>query len=181
MSLSQTQKPAYIKRGIDVENVLEFKKSNGTLVGYNREGYIAISNEELLCLPVDFLVPAAMENVINEDNAGKIKAKVIFEMANGPVSYEADKILSKNGMVIIPDILANCGGVCVSYFEWYQNMNNEKWDYKKVMDTMAEKLSKSFEEVLWIHKQFKTSFRTSAYILALQKLSKKLDSKLTKN
>ena len=181
VAISDSKIGLYKEDGIDVEDVIEFKKTKGTLEGFDRKGYTAITNEELLSLPVDFLVPAALENVINEDNASKIRTKVIFEMANGPVSSQADKILAKKGIVIIPDILANSGGVCVSYFEWYQNINNEKWDYIKVMDKMAEKLSKSFEEVYWIHKEFKTSFRTSAYILALQKLSKKLDNKLTNN
>lgn len=132
-----------------------------------------ITNEELLELRVDILIPAAMENVITKENASKIKAKIVFEMANGPTTPEADEILEKRGIMVVPDVLCNSGGVTVSYFEWFQNMNNEKWNKEKVNKRLKEKMEKAFDEVWKIHKEKKVTLRTAAYILALQRLSQK--------
>ena len=132
-----------------------------------------INNQELLELEVDILIPAALENVITAENAGKINAKIVFEMANGPTTPEADEILNKRGILVVPDVLANSGGVTVSYFEWYQNMHNEKWDLEKVNRKLEEKMIKAFEEVWKIHKEKKVILRTAAYILALQRLAEK--------
>lgn len=132
-----------------------------------------IPNADLLELDVDILVPAALENVITKNNAKDIKSKIVFEMANGPTSSEADQILNKRGILVIPDVLANCGGVTVSYFEWYQNMNGEVWDLDKVNGKLKEKMETAFEGVWEIYKEKKVSFRTAAYILALKKLSLK--------
>lgn len=132
-----------------------------------------ITNEELLELDVDILIPAAMENVITEKNAGKIKAKIVFEMANGPTTPEADEILNKKGILVVPDVLCNSGGVTVSYFEWYQNMHQEKWSLEKVNDKLNMKMVKAFGEVWKIHKEKGVNLRIAAYILALQRLSTK--------
>ena len=132
-----------------------------------------ISNGELLELDVDILIPAAMENVITKDNASKIKAKIVFEMANGPTTSEADEILNEKGILVVPDVLNNAGGVVVSYFEWYQNMHEERWSLEKVNEKLKEKMEKAFEEVWKIHKDKKVTLRTAAYILALKRLSKK--------
>lgn len=132
-----------------------------------------ISNEELLELPVDILIPAALENVITEKNAAKIKAKVVFEMANGPTTYEADQILNKRGIMVVPDVLANSGGVTVSYFEWLQNRNNQKWSLEEVNNNLRGKMEKAFEEVWIIHKNKKVTLRIAAFILALKRLSEK--------
>lgn len=132
-----------------------------------------ISNEKLLGLDVDILVPAALESVIHKDNAGNIKAKVILEMANGPITAEADEILDKKGITVVPDVLANCGGVTVSYFEWFQNMHNEKWDLKKVEDSLKDKIVLAFNEIWHISQERKVSLRIAAYVLALQRLTAK--------
>ncbi len=132
-----------------------------------------ISNEQLLGLEVDILIPAAMENVITKENAKKIKAKIVFEMANGPTTAEADEILNKRGIMVIPDVLANSGGVTVSYFEWYQNMHKEKWDLQKVNQKLKEKMESAFGKIWEIHLEKKVNIRTAAYILALKRLSKK--------
>lgn len=132
-----------------------------------------VTNKELLELPVDILVPAALEGVITRENAHKIKAKVVFEMANGPVTAEGDEILDKRGIIVVPDVLANAGGVTVSYFEWYQNMKNQSWPLNKVRTKLKEKMVTAFEEVWKIKQGKKVSMRTAAYILALKRLSEK--------
>ncbi|MBI2074220.1 MAG: Glu/Leu/Phe/Val dehydrogenase [Candidatus Levybacteria bacterium] len=129
-----------------------------------------ITNEDLLELPVDILVPAALENVITEKNADKIKAKIVFEMANGPTSLEGDKILHGRGIPVVPDVLANSGGVTVSYFEWYQNMHGEHWKLEEVKDKLKEKMTDAFKNVWNIHEEKKVDLRTGAYILALRRL-----------
>ena len=124
-------------------------------------------------MPVDILIPAALEEVIHAKNASKIKAKIVFEMANGPTTAEADEILAKKGVLVVPDVLANAGGVTVSYFEWLQNMKDESWDLEKVRGKLKKKMVKAFEEVWKIHENKKIDLRTAAYVLALQRLAKK--------
>lgn len=167
--------------GFNVESVKKCKKDTGALRNCYCQGDVCeiakkgcfINNEELLELPVDILIPAALEGVITAKNAKKIKAKIIFEMANGPVTAEADKILNERGIIVVPDVLANAGGVTVSYFEWYQNMKNQKWDLLKVRTKLQEKMVTAFDEVWATHKSEKTDLRTAAYILALKRLTSK--------
>jgi len=129
-----------------------------------------ITNAELLELDCDILIPAALENQINECNAAKIKAKYIVEGANGPTTVEADKILESRGIVVIPDILANCGGVVCSYFEWVQNLANYYWTETEVNTKLGEIMCRAFEEVYAMHLAQKTSLRTAAYMTALKRL-----------
>jgi glutamate dehydrogenase/leucine dehydrogenase len=129
-----------------------------------------VDTQEVLELDVDILVPAAIEEVITKKNAYNIKAKIILEMANGPTDFEADKILTNKGILIIPDILANSGGVATSFFEWFQNINDEKWNKEKVLGKLKIKMEKAVEEVIAISKLHKTSLREAAYILALQRI-----------
>lgn len=131
-----------------------------------------ITNEALLELPVDILIPAALENVLTKENAPNIKAKIVFEMANGPTSAEADKVLNKRKVIVVPDVLANSGGVTVSYFEWYQNIKNQRWDLQKVNKKLQDYMTTTFESVWKISQTKKVSLRIAAYILALQRLSK---------
>ncbi len=136
-----------------------------------------ITSEELLTLPVDILVPAALENVINEQNAEKIKAKIILEMANGPTTNKAEEILNKKGVLIIPDVLANSGGVATSYYEWHQNMNNEHWPKKEVLAKLKGKMEKATSDVYLLHKKYNVSLRQAAYMTALQRIHNKLNKK----
>ncbi len=168
VALSDSKGGIYNPEGLSVESVLLYKKEKSTLKGF--EGVKEISNEELLLLPVDILVPAASENVITKENARNIKAKIIIEMANGPVTPEADEILESREILSAPDILANSGGVTVSYFEWYQNMQNEKWNKEKVLAELNKKMKDAFNSVWSVYEDKKTSLRKSAFIIAIQKV-----------
>jgi len=126
-----------------------------------------------LGLSVDILVPAAIENVITKDNALKIKAKIILEMANGPITEEAYPILEKNQIISAPDVLANGGGVIVSYFEWLQNRKNEHWTEKQVNQKLQEQLSKAFNEIFEISQKLNINLKEAAFISALAKIIKK--------
>lgn len=183
VALSDSKGGIYEPKGIgfNVSLVKKCKKDTGSLRNCYCQGDVCeiakkgcfITNEELLELPVDILIPAALEGVIDEKNAKKIKAKIIFEMANGPVTAQADEILNRKGIVIVPDVLANAGGVTVSYFEWYQNMKNQKWSLSKVRGRLKEKMVKAFDSVWETHKKEKTDLRTVAYIVALKRLVEK--------
>ena len=169
--------------GFNIDLVKECRLEKGFLAGCYCIGSVCdlarkyeegiIKNEELLELDVDILIPAALENVITKDNASKIKAKIVFEMANGPTTREADEILRKRDILVVPDVLNNAGGVVVSYFEWLQNMKGEKWSKEKVNEKLKEKMIKAFKQVWKIHKDKKVDLRTAAYILALQRLTEK--------
>lgn len=168
VALSDSRGGIYDSRGFDLKAVEKFKKETGALSGF--KGSKKITNEALLTLKVDVLVPAALENVLTGKNASKIKAKLVVEMANGPTTTEADRILKKKGVVVIPDILANSGGVATSYFEWYQNIHDEKWSKEKVLNKLDSLMVSAFNDVTATKKRFKTDFRSAAYILASQRI-----------
>ena len=130
-----------------------------------------ITNEELLALEVDVLAPAAMENVIHKDNAHTIKAKTVLELANGPTTNDADEILHSNGIMVVPDILANAGGVVVSYYEWLQNKHGEEWDKETVNDKLKKKMQYSAQKVMNRHIELNIPLRTATYVLALKRIA----------
>lgn len=160
----------YSNDGLNIEQVIEHKEKTGSVVGFADSK--DISNKELLELPVEILVPAAIENVINKDNAERIKAELIMELANGPITFEAGEILNKKGKVIIPDVLANSGGVVVSYFEWVQNIRHFYWDLEKVNDRLLEKMNMATDIVWKYSKEYKIDMRSAAYFVAIEKLVK---------
>ena len=161
----------YDDKGIDIGKAIQYRNENkGTLDGF--KGATRISNEELLSLDVDVLIPAALENAITEKNVNSIKAKVIVEGANGPTSHEADSIIEEKGIVAVPDILANAGGVIVSYFEWVQNRLGFKWTKNRVYRRSDSIIKQSFNNVFSISKKYKVSLRTAAYIAAIDKVSR---------
>ncbi len=160
----------YDDGGIDVAHAVDWVAAHGgTLEEYPRGE--RITNDELLLLDVDLLVPAALENVITSQNAGRIRAKVLCEGANGPTTPLADEILEASGVFVIPDILANAGGVAVSYFEWVQNRAGYAWSEAVVNTRLAEIMRRSFGEVLQIAQTERITLRTAAYMLAIGRVA----------
>jgi glutamate dehydrogenase/leucine dehydrogenase len=168
VAVSDSKGGIYNPDGLDFEAVLAHKKETGAVKDF--AGAKNISNEELLELPVQVLVPAALENVLNSDNASKIHAKIIVEMANGPTTPEADKVFAEKNILVIPDILANSGGVCTSYFEWYQNMHGESWSKEDVLSKLTDKMKKAFADVFEAKEKHNTTMRSAAYILAIKRI-----------
>jgi glutamate dehydrogenase/leucine dehydrogenase len=166
--------------GLSVDTTLDCKKEKGSVGGCYCKGSVcdisygrAISNEELLELPVDILVPAALENAITAKNAGQIKARVIVEMANGPVSSDAYPVLKEKNIVTIPDILANAGGVVVSYFEWAQGLQGYWWTEEEVNERLEKKLNMAFEAVWQKANDLKTGLKEAAFAVALERIAYK--------
>jgi len=158
-------------RGISLEKLVRLKKEHGSLEkSAKKEGLKTLPSNKILELDVDILVPAALEKSINEKNYQKIKTKTILELANGPTTSKAEKALINKGVDIIPDILASSGGVTVSYFEWLQNLKNEKWTKEKVNKSLKTKMVKVFNEVYETKEKHKISFRKAAYILAEKRI-----------
>ena len=177
VAVSDSKGGIYVPDGINPALTMECKKKNGYLAGCYCSGSVCdlkkgkqISNEELLTLPVDILVPAALENSLTRENAGNIQAKVVLEMANGPTTPEADAILYKRGIPVIPDVLSNSGGVTVSAFEWEQNREGQKWTKEQVNTKLSEKMEKAALAVWDASKQYKTDLRTAAFAVALGRI-----------
>ncbi len=152
-------------KGLDSKKVLEYKDKHGSVVGY--PGSKKISTEQLLTTPCDVLVPAALENQITPDIAKKIKCKIIAEAANGPTTPEADEILFKKGIMVIPDILANSGGVCISYLEWVQNLQRYYWTFNEVAKKMEEHIVRGFNDTYNLAKKHKVDMRKGSMVLAV--------------
>ncbi len=178
VAISDSKGALYDPDGIDIKKVMETKERTGIIdravcysLGASQEPCKVFTNEELLLLPVDILIPAALEDVITEENAEKIQAKIILEMANGPVTREADEILARRGVEIIPDILANSGGVVGSYFEWMQSWEQKYWTEEQVLAKIDEKLATAFAAVAEIKEKYGVSWRMASYIRALTRVA----------
>jgi glutamate dehydrogenase (NAD(P)+) len=156
-------------KGLDITDLLVWAAGHSPLVRYPRAEHI--TNEELLTLDCDVLVPAALENQITADIAERIRARIICEGANGPTTADADQILDRNGVFVIPDILANAGGVTVSYFEWVQDRGGYFWDEPTVNDRLEKIMSKAFQEVVGMAERHKTSNRIASYMLAIDRVA----------
>jgi len=160
----------YDKNGLNVPQVIQYMEQNRSLKGYPKAE--AITNDELFALPVDILIPAAIDGVITRDNMKTIKAKIISEGANGPITSEAQTYLENNGCYIIPDILANAGGVIVSYFEWVQGLQQFFWNEKEVNAKLAEIMLSSFNRVAANAERYECGMKTAALITSVERLSK---------
>lgn len=169
VAASDSRGGVYSADGIDPEALVKYKLEKGQVKDF--PGTEPISNEDLLELEVDVLYPAALENVITAKNADKIKAKILCELANGPTTPEADEILYKNGVRVIPDFLANAGGVTVSYFEQVQNTYNYYWSLDDVYKQLGEKMKKAYHSVYEMHIDQKVHMRTAAYLVAVQRVA----------
>ncbi len=169
VALSDSKGAIYNKKGFDVEKLMKYKKEHGTIADYP-QAQSRMSSEELKKLDVDILIPAALEHSIDSQTAKEIKAKIVVEGANGPLAKEADNILNDKGVLIVPDILANAGGVTVSYFEWVQDLQSFFWKRHQVNQALEEMMEEAFNNVWNIREKYDTDMRTAAYILAIERL-----------
>lgn len=172
------------RHGMDPKNVMAQKRSRGMIgnmycIGSVCDGtnYKAVANEKLLEIPCDILIPAALEHQITGKNAGRLKAKVVLELANGPTTPEADEKLKRRKIVVVPDILANAGGVTVSYFEWVQNKQGLYWSEAEVLKELEPIMRLSFDAIWERHLKYKTTLRVAAFILALERLQAAIKAK----
>ncbi|MDI3316054.1 MAG: Glu/Leu/Phe/Val dehydrogenase [Bacillota bacterium] len=154
--------------GLDVEAVVRHKAETGTVLGF--PGAREITNDELLTLDVDILIPAALENQLTAENAPRIRARIIAEAANGPTTPEADEILYRNGVLVVPDVLANAGGVTVSYFEWVQNRYNFYWTEEEVNQRLEAMMTRAFDAVYVMHEERGVSMREAADMVAVRRV-----------
>jgi glutamate dehydrogenase (NAD(P)+) len=172
VAVSDVSGGIYDSGGLDISAARDYIARNGTLEGYAPAGVRKITNDELIECDCDVLIPCALQNQITEANAGGVQAKLVIEGANGPTTVEADEILGRKGVVIVPDILSNAGGVVVSYFEWVQNIQELTWDEDQINATLKKILITSFRQVLDIVQKSNVTFRIAAYMLAVSKLVK---------
>lgn len=172
VAISDVSGAIYSEKGLDMEAIITFLRAErGRLLkDYTAPDVARISNEQLLQLEVDILIPAALENAIHERNAPHVQAKIILEGANGPTTSAADAVLEEKGVTVVPDILTNAGGVVVSYFEWLQNLQAEKWDEDEINRKLEHIMVRSFHDVWNMAEKAETSLRMGAYMLALDRL-----------
>ena len=170
IAVSDYQGGIFSSNGLDIHAVLQHKKETGSVIG--SEGTEDISNEDLLIIDCDVLIPAALENVITEANAADVKAKIIAEAANGPTTPEADRILEEKNVFIIPDILANMGGVTVSYFEWVQNVQHLFWKEEEINVRLKTIMDKAFKSVVEYKEKYSVYMRIAANMLGIDRVAK---------
>ncbi len=168
VAVSDSKGGIYKAEGLDVAEIIKTKQASGSVISY--ESADKITNEDLLKLDVTVLVPSALANTITAENAGEIKAKIVLELANGPTTPKADEILHKAGTLVLPDILANAGGVTVSYFEWVQNNYGYYWDTETVKSRLKEKMVTAFAKIWEKYDGKGHDFRTATYLLAIERL-----------
>jgi len=173
VAVSDSKGGIYSEKGLIPQKVMEHKEKTGSVVGFN--GAKQITNEEVLTTPCDILIPAALENAVTEQIAEKINASAVAEGANGPTTPEADKVLKERGIVVIPDILANAGGVTVSYFEWVQNLKRETWTLEEVHAKLEAKMVKGFRDVLEASRKYEVTMRQAAMAVAVQKVAEAIN------
>lgn len=170
VAVSDVSRAIYNKSGLDIKEICAFLNDGKRLLKDYKSDFEDITNEELLCADVDILVPAALDNQINAGNADKIRAGIIVEGANGPTTVEADEILDKKGVVVLPDILANAGGVACSYFEWVQNLQSYYWEEDQVNERLQTIMDNAFNAVWNTSKEKGVNVRTGAYLIAIKRL-----------
>jgi len=172
LAISDSKGGIYNENGLDINKLIEYKKTTGSLSNFPETKNV--TNEELLEIKCDVLIPAAFENQITGSNANNIKAKIILELANGPTTPDADEILFSKNIPVIPDVLANSGGVTVSYFEWDQNLKGEHWSEKEVFDKLLPLMNDAAQKTFEKGKEYKTDLRRGAFILGLKRIEEKI-------
>jgi len=179
LAISEAEGGIYVSKGLNPEETLKCKEAKGKIAGCYCIGSVCdanlgkqITNKQFLEMEVDVLVPAAVENVITKENAPKIRAKYIIEMANGPVTPEAEAILRNKGIISIPDFLSNAGGVIASYFEWLQSKEKTKWQKEKVLNELSKILEKAFDKVWDFSKKENINLRKAVYLIAVDRVAK---------
>jgi glutamate dehydrogenase/leucine dehydrogenase len=170
IGVSDSKSALHFKVGFDVPSLIEHKNSTGSLKGFNQG--VEITNSELLELDCDILIPSALEGQITKNNANNIKAKLVSELANGPTTGEADLILAKKGVVVVPDVLFNAGGVAVSYFEWVQNIYGYYWEESEVLEKLEKKMTSAFDDLVALSKEKNLTLREAAFALAVERIIK---------
>ena len=175
IAVSDVSTGIYYEDGLEIEKLLEWVKQGNYLKDYENDNYKLITNRELLTTKCDVLAPSAIENQITQANVNEIDCKIIVEGANGPTTPEADKILFKKGIRILPDILANAGGVCVSYFEYIQDINSYFWKLDRINAELKRIIIEAFEETYKISEERHISLRTAAYIIAVSRIAKAIE------
>ncbi|MBF1285136.1 MULTISPECIES: Glu/Leu/Phe/Val dehydrogenase [Neisseria] len=171
VAVSTVDVAIYNENGLDMEALFKEFQEKGFITneaGYGKE----ISNAELLALDVDVLAPCALENQLTSENAGKVRAKIVVEGANGPTTPEADAILRQNGVLVVPDILANCGGVVVSYFEWVQNLQGYYWEFDEVQEKETVVLRRAFRDIWNLAQEYDVDLRTASYMMSIRRVEK---------
>ena len=171
VAVSTVDVAIYNENGLDMEAIIKEFQEKGFITneaGYGKE----ISNAELLALEVDVLAPCALENQLTSENAGKVHAKIVVEGANGPTTPEADVILRQNGVLVVPDILANCGGVVVSYFEWVQNLQGYYWEFDEVQEKETVVLRRAFRDIWNLAQEYDVDLRTASYMMSIRRVEK---------
>lgn len=169
IGVSDSQGGIWNENGLEIKELLKHKEETGSVVNFKNAKNI--TNEELLELPCGVLVPSALENQITVDNALEINAKMVLELANGPTTPEADEILERRGITVIPDVLANAGGVAVSYFEWLQNMQRETWSEEDVLTRLEKTMAEAFDSVWNKKTELGSSVRGAAFVVALERIA----------
>jgi len=175
LAVSDVSGGLYHKEGLDINNLLEWRDQNRLLKDFKEEDYIYVPNDEFLTINCDILIPAAIENQITVSNADKINCSIVLEGANGPTTPEADEILNERRIVVVPDILANAGGVCVSYFEYIQDIHSYFWKLDRINSELENIMVNTFEEVYNLSLKRKVSLRMAAYIIAISRLVKAIE------
>ncbi|MFW9823193.1 MAG: Glu/Leu/Phe/Val dehydrogenase [Candidatus Thorarchaeota archaeon] len=175
IAISDISGGLYNEKGLNIEELLDWRDNNRLLIDFECNKNRRISNEELLTLKSDILIPAAIENQINHLNANNLNCKIIIEGANGPTTPKADEILEERGIIVVPDILANAGGVCVSYFEYIQDIHSYFWNLERINHELKNILDKTFEDVYCLAEQKKVTLRIAAYMIAISRLAKAIE------
>jgi glutamate dehydrogenase len=169
VAVSDSRGGIYNEEGLELEALYQHKTATRSCINF--PGSQPLTNAELLELPVDILIPAALENQITAENAARVKARIVAEAANGPTTPEASRILYENGTTVIPDILANAGGVTVSYFEWVQNLMNYYWSEEEVYEKLQVNMFKAFAQVYATSQEHQVDLRTAAFIVAIKRVA----------